>query len=187
MKVAALYVQTDGPYYGLEDVDPWDERRDARLYAGPHPVVAHPPCAAWCRWSWLRERDGYGRQGEDGGCFAAALHAVRAFGGVLEHPANTKAWAAFGLPAPTGPEWTNTLLDDGWVVAVDQASYGHRANKPTWLYYFGGAAPCALDTSPPPTKGIGAKGLHSGHRHLTPAPFREILLELARSAAMVPA
>jgi len=41
--IAALYVQTGGSYYGLSDVDPWGEARDARLYAGPHPVVAHPP------------------------------------------------------------------------------------------------------------------------------------------------
>ena len=43
--IAALYVERDGIYYGLPDVDPWDEARDARLYPGPHPVVAHPPCA----------------------------------------------------------------------------------------------------------------------------------------------
>lgn len=35
--VAALYVQTGGAYYGMPDVDPWDEARDARLYDGPHP------------------------------------------------------------------------------------------------------------------------------------------------------
>ena len=45
--IAALYVETNGVYYGLPDVDPWDEQRDARLYAGPWPVVAHPPCAKW--------------------------------------------------------------------------------------------------------------------------------------------
>ena len=49
MKVAALYVETNGVYYGLPDVDPWDEERDARLYDGPWPVVAHPPCARWVR------------------------------------------------------------------------------------------------------------------------------------------
>ena len=38
--VAALYVETNGSYFGLPGVDPWDEPRDARLYAGPHPVVA---------------------------------------------------------------------------------------------------------------------------------------------------
>ena len=55
--IAALYVQTGGAYYGLPDVDPWDEARDARLYAGPHPVVAHPPCGQWGVWArqgWTR-------------------------------------------------------------------------------------------------------------------------------------
>jgi hypothetical protein len=42
--IAALYVQTDGCYYNMEGVDPWDKKRDARLYKGPYPVVAHPPC-----------------------------------------------------------------------------------------------------------------------------------------------
>lgn len=42
--IAALYVEKGGAYYGLEGVDPWDEQRDARLYDGPWPVVAHPPC-----------------------------------------------------------------------------------------------------------------------------------------------
>lgn len=45
--VAALYVETGGCYFGLEDVDPWDIHRDARLYPGPWPVVAHPPCERW--------------------------------------------------------------------------------------------------------------------------------------------
>ena len=53
--IAALYVQKNGCYFGLPDVDPWDEERDARLYAGPHPVVAHPPCARWCRLAGLVE------------------------------------------------------------------------------------------------------------------------------------
>lgn len=41
--VAALYVEADGPYSRVEGVDLWPESRDARKYAGPHPVVAHPP------------------------------------------------------------------------------------------------------------------------------------------------
>ena len=28
--VAALFVETDGAYFGLQKVDPWDESRDAR-------------------------------------------------------------------------------------------------------------------------------------------------------------
>ena len=42
--IAALFVQKNGAYFDLPDVDPWDEERDARLYSGPHPVVAHPQC-----------------------------------------------------------------------------------------------------------------------------------------------
>ncbi len=45
--VAALYVEEGGAYYGIPGVDPWPESRDARGYAGPHPVVAHPPCERW--------------------------------------------------------------------------------------------------------------------------------------------
>ena len=53
--VAALYVDPRGCYAGLPDVDVWDEQRDARTYAGPHPVVAHPPCSRWCRLAGLVE------------------------------------------------------------------------------------------------------------------------------------
>ena len=50
--ITALFVASGGVYFGLPGVDPWDEVRDARLYAGSDPVVAHPPCERWGRyWS----------------------------------------------------------------------------------------------------------------------------------------
>lgn len=45
--IAALFVETGGCYFNLPDVDPWDETRDARKYAGPWPIIAHPPCQLW--------------------------------------------------------------------------------------------------------------------------------------------
>lgn len=65
--VVALFVAKKGCYFGLDGVDPWDEARDARLYAGPYPAVAHPPCTRWCQLAHVvQARYGY-RVGEDGG------------------------------------------------------------------------------------------------------------------------
>ncbi len=84
--IAALYVEKGGVYYNLPDVDPWDKDRDARLYAGPWPVVAHPPCERWgSYWHGGPNSEKFPRarqvKGADGGCFAAALNAVRTWGG----------------------------------------------------------------------------------------------------------
>lgn len=99
-KIAALYVQKNGAYYGLDDVQPWSEEHDALRYNGPYPVVAHPPCARWCRLAGLVEARWGHKRGDDGGTFAHALWCVRTFGGVLEHPAYSDAFAAYGLPPP---------------------------------------------------------------------------------------
>lgn len=137
--VAALYVLRNGCYYGLPDVDPWDAERDARLYAGPHPVVAHPPCERWGRY-WYGGPSVTVRRtkGDDAGCFAAALAAVRRWGGVLEHPEASAAWRAFGLFPPRRRRgWQNADWAGGWTCCVEQGHYGHRARKATWLYAFG--------------------------------------------------
>ena len=75
--VAALYVDAAGSYRDLAGVEPWDIGRDARRYAGPHPVVAHPPCQRWGNFyaeSPLAIRQGRRKiLGDDGGCFESAL------------------------------------------------------------------------------------------------------------------
>ncbi|HEX2612685.1 MAG TPA: hypothetical protein VHO02_03720, partial [Fibrobacteria bacterium] len=78
--VAALYVDPRGPYPSMPGVECWDEKRDARNYAGPHPVVAHPPCGRWCAMARLNESRWGAKVGDDGGCFEAALRAVRTNG-----------------------------------------------------------------------------------------------------------
>ena len=74
--VSALYVQRGGVYWDVPGVDPWDEERDARLYTGPNPVVAHPPCQRWGRcWYGGPMLHKAGRRlvlGDDAGCFSAA-------------------------------------------------------------------------------------------------------------------
>jgi len=190
--VAALYVETNGHYFGLPDVDPWDEPRDARRYAGPHPVVAHPPCSRWCQLAYINQKRYGHKVGNDGGCFESALAAVRRWGGVLEHPAFSYAWPAFGLPEPPPAGWQLTL-EGAWVCQVSQGAYGHRARKMTWLYYVGDRAPPPLLWhAPEPTAQVSWCKNH-GNSSLpriskktaarTPQRFRDLLLELARGAS----
>lgn len=138
--IAALFVATGGCYFGLPDVDPWDESRDARLYAGPWPVVAHPPCQRWGRyWSGGPSAKVRRKLGDDGGCFASALNSVRLYGGVLEHPEASHAFSFYGLPRPIrGLPWQrDPATKNGWVCCVEQGHYGHPARKATWLYVVG--------------------------------------------------
>lgn len=196
--IAALFVERGGPYWNLPGMDPWDEERDARKYRGPHPVVAHPPCARWCRLAGLVEARWGHKRGEDGGCFKAAVRAVRKWGGVLEHPAYSDAWPAFGLPTPVEGAWQQGLCG-GWVCHVEQGRYGHQAKKATWLYAFGVRELPALDFRRIPdreskalaswcgnhVKSLGRPRPRIGKAFAarTPPMFRDVLLRIARSAA----
>ncbi len=143
--MSALFVDPRGPYPKLV-ADWWDESRDARLYRGKNPVVAHPPCQLWgpfAAGNFRRWGGEHNRPGNDGGCFEAALAHIRHWGGVLEHPAKSRAWEAHELPRPTGTGWTRHTGDE-WCCEVWQSAYGHRAAKATWLYYVG-ARPKELD------------------------------------------
>lgn len=207
--IAALYVEPAGCYSGLPDVDAWPEARDARLYAGPCPVVAHPPCQRWGRfWHGSTRKPHQFELGADGGCFAAALASVRRWGGVLEHPADSHAWAAHGIPAPARHDGWMRCLDGygGATCYVEQGHYGHMSRKPTWLYAVGvvlpelnwsrGAQrlhPVALERyGYEKARRIGMAAMIGGKRkteirNATPPAFRDVLLNMARSAALAAA
>jgi len=199
--IAALFVLPDGPYSNIDDVEIWDESMDARTYTGPHKVVAHPPCARWGRY-WFGGPSARVRRvkGDDKGCFASALASVRRWGGVLEHPAASSAWDAFGLhKPPRAGGWIIADSDGGSTCCVDQGHYGHLAQKATWLY--------AVNVPLPELvwgKSINSirldEGFHSKEerrrkiktgrcqrlsarqRAETPIPFRDVLLSMVRAA-----
>jgi hypothetical protein len=193
-RVAALFVQTDGVYFHRPDVEPYDVVRDARTYAGPHPVVAHPPCHLWVNLAALNfKRYGgeHNRPGNDGGCFDFAVRAVTQWGGVIEHPAFSNAWKAHSLPRPTGIGWTRHGRCE-WVCEVWQSAYGHPARKRTWLFYSGEQAPpeCRWER-PTGTHQIGwfdriKPTLSKKEASKTPLALAAWLVEIAKTAGSRP-
>lgn len=198
--IAALFVQPGGVYYGLPDVDPWGPPRDAREYDGPWPVVAHPPCERWGRyWNGGPSARVRRKLGDDDGCFAAALDAVRKWGGVLEHPEASHAWTAFGLnKPPRGGGWITADFEGGWTCCVEQGHYGHWARKATWLYAVGielpklewargkQRLPGHLENYERARRTGIPQCLSKRQRAATPAPFRDLLLSIARTALLPP-
>ena len=203
MTIAALFVETDGAYFGLPDVDPWDEQRDARLYDGPYPVVAHPPCQRWGRfWHGSTRKPHQFKLGDDDGCFESALASVRRHGGVLEHPKDSHAWAHYGISKPpTKGGWVKADEHGGWTCCVEQGHYGHFSRKGTWLYAVGVNLPELIwgksEQRIPQwmidrygyekARRIGVVAMVGGKdktriRNATPTPFRDALIDIARSA-----
>jgi hypothetical protein len=135
VEIAALYVDPRGPYPKIPGVDCWDESRDARNYARPGPVIAHPPCGPWGSLSHVC----HGRAKD---CGPIAVEQVRRHGGVLEHPARSKlfmqtapghaihGWGDLPLPGQTDGI-------GGYTIEVCQVEWGHVARKRTWLYLVG--------------------------------------------------
>jgi hypothetical protein len=154
--------------------------------------VAHPPCHLWTNFAALNyKRYGgeHNRPGNDGGCFAAALAAVRICGGVIEHPAYSRAWPAHGLMKPTDTRgcWER-MSEREWVCEVWQSAYGHKARKRTWLYYVGDRAPLEANwRRRPGTHQCGwfdrnKPTLGKKEASRTPIKFAEYLLALARNS-----
>jgi hypothetical protein len=193
--IAALFIQPNGCYAKLPFVDAWPESRDARQYTGNLPVVAHPPCQLWgklCAVNYARWGGEHNRPGNDQGCFASALHHVRRCGGVLEHPALSRAFTANDITPPVSMGWQRVTCG-GWVCEVWQSAYGHQANKATWLYYHGNNPPQELlwdrikgthQVGHPDQRGKDRNKptLSKREANATPILFRDALIDLALQA-----
>lgn len=114
--VAALWVRRDSIYKELLGPERcWDRLRDARTYAGPFPVICHPPCGPWGKFSWKCHQDPM-----DG---IIAMQMVHRWGGVVEQPLGSRLFREHG--------------DGRKVLRFKQSLFGFPAPKPTILYVVG--------------------------------------------------
>jgi hypothetical protein len=112
-RVAVLWTCPRSEYARLWPlVDCWPLRRDANLYAGPWPVVCHPPCGPWGKLSWSS------RESKSHGIWAMEL--VHRWGGIVEQPLGSQLFKLHG----DGRAVQRILLSD----------FGFGAPKPTILY-----------------------------------------------------
>jgi hypothetical protein len=133
--IAVLFARHDSIYKTLPGCEVYDIDRDARSWQGGSPVIAHPPCRMWGRLRAFAKP----REGERELCLWA-VEQVRKHGGVLEHPAGSTLWDASGLPKPGQRDEFG-----GYTLWVSQWWFGHKADKPTWLYILG----CRVEDLPP--------------------------------------
>lgn len=176
--VSVLFARADSVYKTLPGCDVWDIDRDARGYAGPSPVICHPPCRAWGKLASFS----HPRAGErDLALFA--LECVRRYGGVLEHPVGSALWPQYFLPRPGQLD-----LFGGWTWQCDQFEYGHLMHKLTRLYIVG---PQSIWLPPPPEDARAGlprlprylSRLTVKQREATPIEFAAALVALARGCA----
>lgn len=189
-EVAALFVRRDSIYKRMPGVDAWDIDRDARLWSGGCPIVAHPPCRAWgCLAHLAKPRPG------ERELAPLAVGLIRRWGGVLEHPRASRLWPELGLPLglQTDP-W------GGFSLCVDQSWWGHLAPKATLLYIVGisrtdlprlpislALPPKLVDSSRRAKGRMNGVYLPKSQREVTPPAFAEWLVCLARRCRLEPA
>lgn len=179
--VAALFVRRDSVYKSL-GVDSWDADRNALLWPGGSPIIAHPPCRSWGQLSHMAKPE----EGEKE-LAIWAIGLIRRWGGVLEHPRASKLWKELRLPL--GEERDEF---GGFTMSVDQSWWGHRARKTTLLYICGcerNEVPAIPLNFTPPTHVISSeirKGqpgwkprVTKREREATPSDFAKWLIELA--------
>lgn len=179
-RTPVLFCRPNSIYQQLDLADPYDRHRNALTYAGPWPVIAHPPCRLWGRLKGLAD---HSRDDKDLARFAVQI--IRKFGGILEHPAHSALWPDQQLPRP------GERPQDGlWTLDIAQHWFGHKAEKQTWLLINGllpGDLPPIPFTLSYPTHSIGGNKHRpnlppttKSEREHTPLALATWLLETVR-------
>jgi hypothetical protein len=176
--VAVLCVARKSIYRSLPGVECYDVNRDVRTFQGGMPVVGHPPCRSWSAFCSHQAKPGPGEK-ELG---PLVVEWLRKCGGILEHPAHSRLFAACALPRPG---WTSR--GDCWSASVSQAWWGDTRTKNTWLCFFG-ISPNDVEWPLRLHEPVGDrrrwKAMCSQQRSATPPQMAQWLVETARRVAL---
>lgn len=112
-RVAVLWTCPRSEYSRLWPLtDCWPELRDANTYAGPWPVICHPPCGPWGVYRAVAmESPRHGIR---------AMELVHRWGGIVEQPRGSQLFKLHG--------------DGRAVQRILMSDYGFASPKPTLLY-----------------------------------------------------
>lgn len=166
--IAALFTRKNSPYLAL-GCDCYDYERNALTWQGGAPAVFHPPCRSWGQLAHMAKP----RPGERE-LALWAMQKVRQFGGVLEHPINSRLWSVSGCLG-----WGVRDEFGGVLVPLYQSSFGHRAPKATCLYMVGIQVPEIPQPRPTETT---VERMCRAEREATPFELAQWLVDLAKTA-----
>lgn len=173
-KVAVLFARHDSVYKTLPGCEVFDKSRNAMSFRGNMPVIAHPPCRTWGKLAHFAKAPIH-----EPAYASWAVQQVRLYGGVLEHPLNSKLWRKSRLP-----DFKKINIDrwGGWTLSTVQWWFGHLSLKPTLLYIVG-ISPNDIPRQEYRLIDFSLRTVESlskRQRELTPVAFAEWLVEIAR-------
>jgi hypothetical protein len=143
--ISILFAAKDSIYKTIPDLDVWDEDRDALKWLGGNPGVFHPPCRLWSKWMGHLAKAPLSEME----LARWSVEQVKKWGGILEHPAESKLFKEMNLPH----------------VEVDQFHWGHLMRKRTWLYV------CGISCLPPMPFRKGDPEVRWDNRNSTKLPY----------------
>lgn len=169
MTVPVLFARRNSVYRVL-GCDVYDADRDALTWPGGRPGIFHPPCRAWGQLRhFAKPRDG------ETELAIWSIRMARQFGGVVEHPINSRLWRAVYCLS-----WGIRDQHGGVLVPLLQSSFGHRAPKATALYMVLPFVPAIPEPRPTVTT---VERMCRAEREATPFDLARWLVDLVEAAS----
>jgi len=166
--VPVLFTRSKSSPYLALGCDCYDYKRDALTWPGGRPAIYHPPCRSWGKLAHFSKH-----QPGERWLATWAMHHVRGFGGVLEHPIDSKLWKEADCSS-----WGVRDQFGGVLVPVAQSAFGHRAPKHTGLYMVG------IEIPEVPVPGVTTtvvERMGKAERERTPVDLAKWLVSLVES------